>query len=191
MRISDWSSDVCSPDLASDVLRSLERDIFPEIGEIPIADLTPPIIYDVLKEIEDRGAVETAKRIRQRISAVFLYAIARGMAQADPAEKLGAALKPLRKGRQPAITDLTRLKKMINDAEQDYARPVTRLALRLLALTAVRPSELRGARWSEFEDLDGPKPMWRIPSARMKGDLDRKQEIDGEDRKSPRLNSSH
>src|SRR3546814_19742874 len=47
---------------ASDVLRSLERDIFPEIGEIPIADLTPPIIYDVLKEIEDRGAVETAKR---------------------------------------------------------------------------------------------------------------------------------
>src|SRR3546814_9192993 len=81
-------------------------------------------------------------------------AIARGMAQADPAEKLGAALKPLRKGRQPAITDLTRLKKMINDAEQDYARPVTRLALRLLALTAVRPSELRGARWSEFEVLD-------------------------------------
>src|SRR3546814_3009486 len=69
---------------------------------------------------------------------------------------------------------------MINDAEHDYARPVTRLALRLLALTAVRPSELRGARWSEFEDLDGPKPMWRIPSARMKGDLDRKQEIDGD-----------
>src|SRR3546814_15621879 len=70
---------------ASDVLRSLERDIFPEIGEIPIADLTQPIIYDVLKEIEDRGAVETAKSIRQRISAVFLYAIAKGLAQADPA----------------------------------------------------------------------------------------------------------
>src|SRR3546814_10674340 len=69
---------------------------------------------------------------------------------------------------------------MINDAEHDYARPVPRLALRLLALTAVRPSELRGTRWSEFEDLDGPKPMWRIPSARMKGDLDRKQEIDGD-----------
>src|SRR3546814_21111995 len=62
---------------ASDVLRSLERDIFPEIGEIPIADLTPPIIYDVLKAIEARGAVETAKRLRQRISAVFLFAIPR------------------------------------------------------------------------------------------------------------------
>lgn len=69
---------------------------------------------------------------------------------------------------------------MINDAEEDHARPITRLALRLLALTAVRPGELRGARWSEFEDLDGPRPLWRIPAARMKGDLDRKEEIDGD-----------
>src|SRR3546814_14974447 len=109
-----------------------------------------PIIYKLLKCIKDRGGFETANRCRQRISAVFLYAIARGMAQSDPAEKLGAALKPLRKGRQPAITDLTRLKKMINDAEQDYARPVTRLALRLLALTALFPIDLRGALRSAF-----------------------------------------
>lgn len=165
---------------AADILRSLERDVFPDIGPLPISELTPPIIYDVLKSIEDRGSIETAKRIRQRISAVFVYAIAKGMAQSDPAEKLGAALKPLRKGRQPAITDLTRLRKMIDDAEQDFARPVTRLALRFLALTAVRPNELRGARWDEFEDLDGAKPLWRIPAARMKGDLDRKEEINGD-----------
>ena len=69
---------------------------------------------------------------------------------------------------------------MIDEAEQDYARPVTRLALRFLALTAVRPNELRGARWHEFEDLDGNKPLWRIPSARMKGDLDRKRETRGD-----------
>lgn len=165
---------------ADDVLRSLDRDVFPTIGALPISQLTPPIILETLRSVEARGSIETAKRIRQRISAVFVYAIANGISQNDPAEKLGGVLKPLRKGRQPAITDLKRLQQMINDAEEDHARPITRLALRLLALTAVRPGELRGARWSEFEDLDGPRPLWRIPAARMKGDLDRKEEIDGD-----------
>ena len=108
------------------------------------------------------------------------YAIAQGITQADPAEKLGAVLKPLRRGRQPAITDLVPLRKMIIAAEEDFARPITRLALRFLALTAVRPSKLRGARWNEFEDLNGALPLRRIPSARMKGDRDRKEEIDGD-----------
>jgi len=142
--------------------------------------LTPPLVLGVLREIEARGAIETAKRVRQRISAVFVYGIAQGVVENDPAEKLGKVLKPLRKGRQPAITDIERLRQMIKDAEEDNARPITRLALRFLALTAVRPSELRGARWGEFEDLDGRKPLWRIPAARMKGDLDRKEEPDGD-----------
>ena len=164
---------------ADDVLHSLERDVFGEIGDLPISELTPPRIMKVLRGIEDRGAIETAKRVRQRISAVFVYAIANGFADTDPAEKLGAALKPLRKGRQPAITDLRLLRKMIREAEQDFARPVTRLALCMLALTAVRPSELRGARWEEFDGLNGSNPVWTIPASRMKGDLDRKEEVGG------------
>ena len=165
---------------AHDVIRSLERDVFPTIGSLPIAQLTPPLILGVLREIETRGAIETAKRVRQRISAVFVYAIAKGIATNDPAEKLGAVLKPLRKGRQPAITDIVPLRQMILAAEEDNARPITRLGLRMLALTAARPSELRGAEWAEFEDLDGKLPLWRIPSVRMKGDLDRKEEINGD-----------
>jgi len=165
---------------ACDVIRSLERDVFPSIGALPIAQLTPPLILSTLREIEARGSIETARRVRQRISAVFVYAVAQGIASSDPAEKLGAVLKPLRKGRQPAITDLEPLRKMIIAAEQDYARPITRLALRLLALTAVRPSELRGARWEEFEDLNGKEPLWRVPAARMKGDQSRKDEPGGD-----------
>jgi integrase len=165
---------------AADVIRSLERDVFPTIGALPIAQLTPPLVLAVLREVEARGSIETAKRIRQRISATFVYGIARGIIQTDPAEKLGKVLKPLRKGRQPAITDIVPLRKMILAAEEDYARPITRLALRLLALTAVRPSELRGARWDEFEDLNDKLPLWRIPASRMKGDLDRKDELNGD-----------
>lgn len=165
---------------AADVIRSLERDVFPSIGQLPIGELTPPLVLGALREIEARGSIETAKRVRQRISAVFIYAIAQGMATSDPAEKLGHVLKPLRKGRQPAITELAPLRAMIQAAENDYARPTTRLALRFLALTAVRPSELRGAHWAEFENLDGKEPLWRIPSSRMKGDRDRKDEIGGD-----------
>ncbi len=150
------------------------------IGTLPIGELNAPLVLAVLRQIESRGAIETAKRVRQRISGVFVFAIAKGLAQVDPAEKLGAVLKPLRKGRQPAITDLVRLREMIIAAEEDYARPLTRLALRFLALTVVRPSELRGACWDEFEELNGDAPLWRVPAVRMKGDLDRKDESGGD-----------
>lgn len=166
---------------AADVIRSLERDIFPAIGLLPITAITPPKLLEVLRAIEQRSAIETAKRIRQRISAIYAYAIASGIAEADPSEKVGAALKPMpKRGRQPAITDIAELRKMLAVVDDDFARPITRLALRLIALTAVRPGELRGAAWAEFEDLDGEAPLWRIPAARMKGDRDRKDEIGGD-----------
>lgn len=166
---------------AAEVIRTLERDVFPAIGSLPIGALNPPKILEVLRAIEARSAIETAKRIRQRISAIYAYAIASGLAETDPAEKVGAALKPLpKKGRQPAITNIVELRKMLATVDGDFARPVTRLALRLIALTAVRPGELRGALWTEFEDLEGKEPIWRIPAARMKGDRDRKDEIGGE-----------
>jgi len=166
---------------AAEVIRTLERDVFPVIGAFPIGALTPPKILECLRLIESRSAIETAKRLRQRISAIYTYAIASGLATSDPAEKVGAALKPLpKRGRQPAITDVGELRRMLATVDADFARPITRLALRLIALTAVRPGELRGALWEEFEDLDGKAPLWKIPASRMKGDRDRKDEMDGD-----------
>jgi integrase len=166
---------------AAEVIRTLERDVFPRIGTLPIRELTPPKVLEVLRAIENRSAIETAKRIRQRISTIYAYAIASGLAEADPAEKVGAALKPLpKRGRQPAITDIVGLRKLLATVDGDFARPVTRLALRLIALTAVRPGELRGALWQEFEHLDGEAPLWRIPAERMKGGMERKDELGGD-----------
>jgi integrase len=70
---------------ASDVLESLERDVFPSVGRMPIRDITPPIVLPVLRQIERRPAIETARRVRQRMSAVFVYAIALGIGESDPA----------------------------------------------------------------------------------------------------------
>lgn len=152
---------------AADVLVSLERDVFPVLGQRAIGQITAPEVLDLLRAIEDRGAVETAHRVRQRMSAVFTFAMAEGKIQGDPAAPVRSALKPVEKGRQPAVVTLAEARELLQATEMVPAHPETRLALRLLALTAVRPGEVRGAVWSEFT-LDDLDPVWVIPAERMK-----------------------
>ena len=153
---------------AGNVLRSLERDIFPAFGDLPVTDITPPVVLDALRAIEERRAIETAHRVRQRVSDVFVYAIAIGRASTDPAAIVAKALKPVRRGKQPAIVDLGGLQKAMRDTFAIPAHPQTKLAIRLLALAVLRPGEIRQARREEFEGLDGDKPIWIVPAERMK-----------------------
>ncbi|MFT8334722.1 MAG: integrase arm-type DNA-binding domain-containing protein [Acetobacter orientalis] len=153
---------------AHDVIHSLERDVFPLVGSLPPSQVTPRLTLHVLKQIEERGAVETAHRVRQRMSEIFIHAIATDRAEADPAGTVKSALKPMQRGRQPAITDVEQVRELIGRVESAPAHPVTLLAFRLLYLTAVRPGEVRGALWSEFHDLDTMEPKWIIPPERMK-----------------------
>jgi integrase len=155
-----------TPIHAADVMHSLERDVFPEIGGWPVQEITAPIVLEVLRKIEARPAVETAHRVRQRMSAVFMYAIASGKGENDPAHAVKLAMNHVVKGRQPAVTDLEDARAMLAKAEGEPAHAVTKLALRLLALTALRPGALIGTPWSEFDDISDK--VWRIPAARMK-----------------------
>ena len=99
--------------------------------------------------------------------------------EADPAAGLGSNLKDVPKAKkQPSIIDgirdqdarIAAVRKMLTDCEAERCRATTKLALRFLALTGVRPNELHGARWDEMEGLDGDEPLWTIPAVRMKGD---------------------
>jgi integrase len=174
---------------AGDVLQSLDRDVFPEIGDLPIGAIESPKILEVLNAIVQRGAIETAHRVCQRVSDVFVYAIPAGLAKANPAASMGKALpKTPRSKKQPSVIDgiqdhadqIEATRKMLGACEAERCRAATKFALRLLALTAVRPNEVQNAEWGELEDLDGPAPLWRIPAARMKGDQDRKAEEMGD-----------
>lgn len=154
---------------AQDVLHTLQRDVFPAIGKVAMSELTEKTILTVLREIEARDAIETAKRVRQRISGVFAFAIAEGECERNPAAGIGPALRPMKpKKAQPSITDLAELRAMLLKVESMPMQPATKLAHRLIGLTVVRPGTLIGARWSEFQALDGEKPVWRIPASRMK-----------------------
>src|SRR5690606_24367615 len=155
-----------------DVMHCLERDVFPDLGQFPIKDLTPPLVLATLRKIEARPALETARRARQRISAVCVYAISCGLATNDPAHIVQGAMAPLKKGRQPAITDLEEAREMLRRAEAEPAHPVTKLALRLLALTALRPGCLIATPWTEFDQLNEEEPLWQVPAKRLKLRLD-------------------
>jgi len=167
----DWHGrmkDTWTPTHANDVLTSLETHVFPTLGKLPKGEITPPMVLNVLRAIEARPAIETAHRVRQRISAIYVDAIAHGTATFDPAAQVKGALKPVQKGRQPAITDLAELREMMRRAEAFPAHPVSLLGLRLLALTALRPGELRHGEAGQLHDLGGENPRWEVPAERMK-----------------------
>ncbi len=137
----------------------------PIIGWRPIADIKPIEVLAVLKKLEARGNLETAKRMRSFSSRVFRYAIATARAEKDPAALLvGAISAPVRK-HHAAITEPAEVAKLLRAIEGYTGQPVTRIALSLNPHVFVRPGELRHAEWSE---IDWEKAVWHIPANKMK-----------------------
>lgn len=164
------------PRYAGQILQRLEMHCFPAIGAIPVQEVTPALVLKVIRAIEDRGAHDIAHRVRQYISDIFLYAIASGWAETDPAHIVQKALVPRTRRLRPAVvrTEDARNVLMVTEARRVYA--VTKLSSRLLALTAARPGVVRLAEPTEFEGLDSSAPIWRIPAHKMK--LTAEQAID-------------
>ena len=161
---------------ASDVITSLERDVFPQLGPIPISDIDAPLVLAVLGPVEQRGSVETAHRLLQRISAVFRYAVGAGMATSNPAAEMKGNLLPVPpRVRWPALTDIDKIRALIATVDAANASPVTKLASRFMALTAQQPGMIRTAGWDEFEGINWDDPgadaadaIWRISAMKMK-----------------------
>ena len=175
----DWHASqkrTWSPRYAALILRSLEHDVFPRIGTLPIAEITTPLVLEVLRPIEARGAIETAHRVRQRISEVFARAIASGIVTTDPSAIAAKALSRVSRAKFPAVRTVQAARKVLEKTEAERQHPTSRLASRLLALTAVRSGVLRMAAPAEFEDLDGSAPQWRIPASKMKLVQERKND---------------
>ncbi len=169
---------------AEDVIASLERDLFPLIGDYPLDQIDEPLLLAALQKVEKRGAVETARRLRQRADRIFRYAKASGIPNSNPAAEVKEALAPVpAKRRWPAITDISELRSFVAAIDAASASPVTRLASRYLALTAQRPGMVRAASWKEFEGIDwadperlSPAALWRVPAFRMKLEFDLRED---------------
>ena len=149
---------------AAQVLSGLEREVFPTLGTKAIRDLEAPAVLEMLRSVQSRGAIDTAHRIRGRLSDVFAFAIGEGLCKTNPAEAIKAAMAPIPKGgHRAAVTTIEAARDVLRKAEAIPAYSVTRLAMRFMALTAARPGEVGGMLWSEHEG-----DLWRIPKERMK-----------------------
>lgn len=146
------------------VIISLEKDIFPSLGSTPVKDITTPLLLNTLKQIERRGSYEQARRVTQRVDAVFKYAIAAGIANYNPAQDVQGALKKPKKKNYNHIKS-EEIPAFLEALKNVTAHPVIKLATEMLMLTFVRTGELIGAQWQE---IDFDNRLWEIPEERMK-----------------------
>ena len=175
----EQQKDRWKPVHADDVITSMERDLFPTIGAFPVKDIDEGLMLAALREVERRGAIETAHRLRQRAERVFRFAAGAGAPNANPAVNVRDALKPVPpKKRYPALILLDDIRDLIRAVDRAGASPVTRLCSRFMALVAQRPGMSRNAEWSEFEGIDWSKPdhdvsgaIWRVPADKVKQEL--------------------
>lgn len=146
-----------------------ERFVYPSFGHLPITEVTPRDVLAMLRKIEDRGAIDSARRVRAYCSEVFQFASVQGFVDRDPTAGLLKAMVEKQEKHYASITDPIKAGALLRSIEGYVGHPVVCAALRMAPYVFVRPGELRYAEWSEI-DLDGAE--WRIPGARMKMGID-------------------
>ncbi|MDE1475499.1 tyrosine-type recombinase/integrase [Xenorhabdus bovienii] len=158
-RVDRWSASY-----AEEMMETFEKDVFPYIGKRPIAEIKPMELMAVLSRINDRGATEKLRKVRQRCGEVWKYAIITGRAEYNPAPDLASAFITPKKTHYAFLmtNELTEFFKALNAYTGSF---MVKMGMRLQMITGVRPGELRKAEWSE---IDFQKSQWEIPAEKMK-----------------------
>lgn len=149
--------------------KTIRTNLFPRLGEKPIREVTAGIVLECLRAMEARGAVELARRCKSYAASIFNYAAALELVPVgyNPARGLTRDVLESRTVQHfPHLVE-AELGEFLRALAEYPGRPETRLAVKLLLLTFVRPGELRAGKWEEFE-LTSDAPLWRIPAERMK-----------------------
>ncbi|MEL1263081.1 tyrosine-type recombinase/integrase [Pseudoxanthomonas putridarboris] len=144
--------------------RLVEKDLA-SIVDMPITDISAPILLAALRRLEQRGVVETAHRARSHAGRVFRYAIATGRAQRNPADDLAGALEQPQTKHFASLTEPERIGELLRALWAYQGSPVTRAALKLAPMLFVRPGELRQAKWA---DIDLGTGEWRYVTSKTK-----------------------
>ncbi|EMS1064426.1 integrase [Providencia stuartii] len=151
-------------DYGNDIWRSLKRDVFPAIGDISVTDIKAHILVQAIQPVQARGALETVRRLCQRINEVMIYAQNTGLIDAVPSINIGKAFEKPKKKNMPSIRP-EQLPQLMQTMRTANIILPTRCLFMWQLLTISRPAEAAEARWDEinFETKE-----WKIPAARMK-----------------------
>jgi integrase len=167
----ETKADAWTPMYAAKWLRGMDKDLFPYIGKLPIATVTPPMLLDALRKCEKRGAIESAHTLRQTAGQVFRYGIQTGRCQRSPATDLQGALKPVTTKHMAAILEPVKVGELLRAIDAYTGQPMTKAAMALSALLFQRPGNIRQMEWAwvDFDDA-----MLTIPSQDMKRRIQQK-----------------
>ncbi|WP_431225332.1 integrase [Serratia sp. L9] len=155
-------------DYAEDIWRSLERDVLPAIGDMSVTDIKAHTLVQAIQPVQARGALETIRRLCQRINEVMIYAQNTGLIDTVPSVNIDKAFENAAEENMPSIRpdQLPQLMQTMRTASISLS---TRCLFMWQLLTITRPVEAAEARWDEI-DFDANE--WKIPAARMKMNRD-------------------
>jgi integrase len=142
----------------------LNKYILPALGALPLSDITSGTVLRLCREIESKGVIDTAKRVKIVIGQIFRYAIATDRADSDPTYALRGALQIRKEKHFPTITEPDKIAILMRRID-GYPYAVVRCAMKFSILTFCRPGEIRAAEWKE---IDAEKAQWNIPEGKMK-----------------------
>ena len=154
-----------SPRYSKTWLDRVEKDLFPWIGSLPLADISAPVLLQTLRRVEERGAHETAHTLRQAAGQVFRFGVQSGRCEHNPAPDLHGALQAVNVKHMAAVLDPVQAGALMRSIRAYEGQPVTRAALELSALLFQRPGNIRQMEWAEI-DLEGA--VWTLPAVKMK-----------------------
>ncbi|WP_312055166.1 integrase domain-containing protein [Pantoea brenneri] len=157
-----------TPNYAKDIWRSLEKDVFPAIGELPVQQIKARPLVEALEPIKACGALETVRRLVQRINEIMIYAVNTGLIDANPASGVSMAFERPKKQNMPTLRP-EELPKLMRSLVMSNLSVSTRCLIEWQQLTLVRPSEASGTRW---EEIDFNAKLWTVPAERMKARLE-------------------
>lgn len=147
--------------------RRMDADIIPRLGSRQIDEIEPPDIVAMIQAIQARGATDVARRALQTTGQIYRYAVALGYVKHNPATVFRPSdVLPQKRVENFARLDVAHFPELMRKIEFYDGSPITRLALKMMALVFVRTSELINAEWKEF---DMKEARWNIPKERMKG----------------------
>lgn len=153
-----------TPDYAKDIWRSLEKDVFPAVGETPVQQIKARTLVEALEPIKARGALETVRRLVQRVNEIMIYAVNTGLIDANPASGIGMAFEKPKKQNMPTLRP-EELPNLMRSLIMSNLSLTTRCLIEWQLLTLVRPAEASGTKWSE---INLHERLWTIPAERMK-----------------------
>lgn len=162
----DHHKDTWTEDHANRIWTRLEADALPYIGRKSIHEIFPQDVIEIVRRIERRNALDVAERVKNDIDRVCRYGVQNGLLRVSPTAELRGINKTRKRSHRDSLPR-EQLPAFLRELDRyhERGRLLTKLALQLLILTFVRPGELRGARWEEFDLED---KIWRIPGHRMK-----------------------